>query len=231
MEEEDEEEILILLDSPIRPQMRASSATSRRSSLLGDDFGGMDSHDSATGGISGSTAYVDDDELSAFDMDEAYETRSHRGTSETEYIGSLPTFLTPGPGSHRSRSPSLAATHSPLLAPVGVAKDDGAFKLHERSASDRYSDDAIDPDTSLPSFILDRATPNDSVEFEQHVHDGSPLTSSTVAEAEEGEEPLSSPTDVDTPKVPPPISPPSTTTKSDQVDAQDASKDTLSESG
>lgn len=185
VEDEEEEEVLILLDSPLRRKsIPHTNPVSRRSSFLGDDFS-FEQHETSSN--------LDEDELSNLDFDEA-ESRSARGepTGTSEYIGFLPTFLKPGntsrpPSVAGSASPHLGplSVVEDLVGEEAAAGEKEEEEEHESEMSDAVEcgggdesdrpedglqirvngfSPTIDPDVSLPSFILDTATPDLSEE-------------------------------------------------------------------
>lgn len=164
--------MLILLDSPLRRKSIPHNPVSRRSSFLGDDFS-FENHETSSN--------LDEDEMSNLDFEEA-ESRSARGepTGTSEYIGFLPTFLKPG---STSRPPSVTGSASPHFGPQSVVEDQDGEEAAAGEEEGEMSDavecvgggendnpeaglqirvngfsPTIDPDVSLPSFILDTAT-------------------------------------------------------------------------
>lgn len=187
----------------MRPPMQASTSRRSSTSFLGDDFS-IDVQDRS--------AFLDDEELSAYDMDDS-DARSTRAQSEVEYIGSLPTFLTPGPGSNRSRSPSVAATNSPRLRSDFEEEEEEYSSDVDRHESGTGT--ARDPDVSLPSFVLDRATSDVSEHEEPITAKETPVDRPAAIDVvaarkkarPESLSPVESPAEETTPRVPSTASP------------------------
>lgn len=138
-EEASDEDIEILLDSPVRRKSLPRAATSRRSSFLGDEF----FHDGSS--------VLDDDELSYLDDDEA---RSLRGSeSDPSCIGSLPGFIRPS-SSSTSRPPSINEAASPRLEPLTEPDDCLEDSTEEAEEADDHEQDSSVLERDAPQVLV-----------------------------------------------------------------------------
>ncbi|KAM0749577.1 hypothetical protein T439DRAFT_381884 [Meredithblackwellia eburnea MCA 4105] len=129
--DEDDDDVVIVIDTPIRRRPGAARAPSRRSSYIQDEDGQSSLLDASFG---------EDDDVSNVDLDEMDdEERVH-----LDYTGFLPTFLTTHPSS-------------------GSIVDQATGTSPRSQDPVNSSESELDPDSSLvsiPSFVLDCATPS-----------------------------------------------------------------------
>ncbi|GJN93080.1 hypothetical protein Rhopal_006125-T1 [Rhodotorula paludigena] len=140
--ESEDEEVLIVLDAPVRrPRVHPRQPPSRRSSYIGED----DAIDPEV------SSFLDEEEIPSIDIDDSEPLagggvagESEKGSRlHPEFVGFLPSFLSPG------RAPSTSTNGSPLFDAVECAAP--------------YDNEADTSVASLPSFTLD---PSPSVETE-----------------------------------------------------------------